>query len=429
MIPLRDNLRVKDFPLLTVLLVVINVVVFFGLEAPAKSGDEMVFKYGTVPYEVTHPGDQCMPSKTTEMTPECDDATVQQKRWKSDFPPTWTTFFSSMFMHANVGHLIGNMIYLIVFGLSLEAGLGRASFLLFYVVGGLGADAGHIAFDPNSQLPMIGASGAIAAVMGGYLMLFPGAKIFTWIVPPMPFLWGWIRANWVIGIFMAMQVLLAYLTLAATYGTGGGVAYFAHFGGFFAGLGLVKVAVGQDRIVALRKQARIASGDEERIVEHIAAPPGQPAPHPAYPYMAPQQAQVAQPGQEIFGQSPLYAGPTAAYANPMAPESTYPQSPGYPQDPGYPQAPGYPQTPGYPQAAGYPAAPVQPPAPGYPGVPGQPPAAYGSPAAPAIAQPDPFAPPPDPFAPPVGAPPPPQPPRAVPPDPFAPPPLPPRPPG
>lgn len=373
MIPLRDNLRVKDFPLLTVLLVVINVVVFFGWQGGASPDIEKVLLYGNVPYEVTHPGEQCMPSQTTAFVFECADETVQEKRWNTEFPATWMTFFTSMFMHISISHLIGNMLFLVVFGLALEAGLGRASFLLFYIVGGLGADAGHILFDSSSQVPALGASGAISAVMGGYVMLFPRAKIFTWIVPPLPFLWGWIRANWMIGITLGVQVLMAYFAMAAAYGSsGGGVAYFAHFGGFLAGLALVKLSVGGETIASMRRQARLASGDEQRIVEHIETPPGRPAPQQSYPYGVPPQAVPAQSGQAIFGQSPRYAGPTAAYAAPATPATSYP-------------------------------APVAPTA------------------APSIHQPDPFAAPPDPFAPPPATGVPPQYPPPVQPDPFAPP--------
>lgn len=364
MLPLRDNLKVNDLPLLTIILVVVNVAVFFAWQGGSQLDLEKVLLYGNVPYEVSHPGEQCMPSQTTAFAFECDEAEVQQKRWDTEFPPTWMTFFTSMFMHLSIGHLIGNMLFLVVFGFALEAGLGRAAFLLFYVVGGLAADLGHILIDMNSQVPALGASGAISAVMGGYLMLYPRAKIFTWFIPPLPFLWGWMRANWLIGINLGWQVVVAYFAMAAAYG-GGGVAYFAHFGGFLAGVGLVKITVDSERIEALRKQARLASGDERRFVEHIETPPGQPAPQQSYPYGVPQPATPGMaPAQAIFGQSSRYAGPTA----------------------------------GAPAPAG---------------------------AAPALHQPDPFAPPP-PVAPPQQPPPQQAPPPIVPqppPDPFAPPPT------
>lgn len=299
MIPLRDNLKIKDFPVLTVLLVVVNIGIFFGWQGGSNLDLGKVLLYGNVPYEVSHPGTQCMPSQTTINVFQCEETVAQEQRWKAKFPPTWLTFFTSMFMHISIGHLIGNMIFLAVFGFALEAGLGRASFLLFYVVGGLGADLGHILFDSTSQVPALGASGAISAVMGGYVMLYPRAKIFTWVIPPLPFLWGWIRASWVVGIILGVQVLMAYFAMAAAYGTGGGTAYFAHFGGFLAGLALVKLVVDQDTVESLRRQARLASGDEQRIVEHIETPPGQAAPHPSYPYGTPQQAARPPGGQQL----------------------------------------------------------------------------------------------------------------------------------
>lgn len=331
MIPLRDNLKVKDFPLLTVLLVVVNVVIFFGWQGGSNLDLGKVLLYGNVPYEVSNPGTQCMPSQTTAYAFQCEEEAAQEKRWETEFPPTWVTFFSSMFMHISIGHLIGNMIFLIVFGLALEAGLGRASFLLFYVVGGLGADLGHILFDPSSQVPALGASGAISAVMGGYVMLYPRAKIFTWIIPPLPFLWGWIRASWVVGINLGFQVVLAYFAMAAAYGSGGGTAYFAHFGGFLAGIALVKLVVDDDTVESLRKQARIASGDEQRIVEHIETPPERPMAAQAYPYAAPQQPGV-QPGAAVPGQPPGHAAP-AYVAAAVAPAAFMPDPFAAPQQP------------------------------------------------------------------------------------------------
>src|SRR3990172_229634 len=139
-----------------------------------------------------------------------------QARYGVDFPETWKTPFVSMFMHISWGHLIGNMLFLFVFGVALEAGLGGRSFLLFYVVGGLAADLGHTLFAPSSPLPSLGASGAISAVMGGYLMLYPRAKILTWMLFPSPLIL-WIRAAWVIGVLMFFQVLEAYIVLSSAF--------------------------------------------------------------------------------------------------------------------------------------------------------------------------------------------------------------------
>ncbi len=381
MIPFRDNLRVRDFPVITALLVAINVLVFFGWEGGARLDVDKVILYGTIPYEVTHPGKQCVPTRAG--TFECKPTAELEERYDVKFPPTWKTIFASMFMHASIWHLFGNMIFLIAFGISLEAGLGRRSFALFYLVGGLAAMLAHTLFDPSSPLPALGASGAISAVMGGYVMVFPQAKVFTWIIPPLPFVWGWIRAAWLVGILMAFQAFEAYIVLSSAFGSaGGGVAYFAHFGGFAAGAALVMVVLDRDSISTLRRKARVASGDERELRERVelaaerisaesaaaaAQAYGQPATYgapSAQPYGYPAAAQVQ--GQPAA--APVYGQPAAAtaYGQPgMA--STYGQpaaaTPAFAQDPFAP--------------------PVQPAAPTPPTT-----------AAPSAMMPDPFAPPP-----------------------------------
>jgi membrane associated rhomboid family serine protease len=371
LIPFRDNLRVRDFPLVTALLVAINVLVFFGWEGGARLDVDKVILYGTIPYEVTHPGKQCVP--TSAGTFECKSTAELEARYGVKFPPTWKTIFASMFMHASIFHLVGNMIFLIAFGISLEAGLGRRSFALFYLVGGLVAMISHTLFDPSSPMPALGASGAISAVMGGYVMVFPKAKLMTWIIPPLPFVWGWIRAGWLIGILMGLQVIEAYVVLSSAFGSaGGGVAYFAHFGGFAVGAALVMVVLDRDSIETLRRKARVASGDEREVREKLELADGRIS------------AESAAEAAQAYGHPATYAAPPA-------------------------------------QAYGYPAAATayaQPPAATAYGQPGAAPA-YGQPtAAPSAFMQDPFAPPvqqPAPAPPPTAAP------SALMPDPFAPP--------
>lgn len=284
MLPLRDNLRFSEFPYLTALLVTVNLLVFFVWQT-GDAGSTLdlgkVVHYGTVPYEVTHPGVQCMPEPPQMQQIRCMSESELEQRWGVRFPSTWTTLFTSMFMHASIGHLIGNMLFLIVFGIAVEAGMGRRSFALFYLVGGLGADLAHTLFDPNSPIPALGASGAISAVMGGYVMMYPRAKIFAWIIPGLPFVWGWIRAAWLIGALMLLQVVEAYLILGTAFGgSGGGVAYFAHFGGFAAGVALTLIALDRESLAMLRRRARIASGDEELVLEKAEPAVARPATAP-----------------------------------------------------------------------------------------------------------------------------------------------------
>ena len=133
-----------------------------------------------------------------------------------------------MFMHGSILHLLGNMLYLWIFGNNIEDRLGPSRFILFYLISGLSASLTHILFNPNSQVPMIGASGAIAGVLGAYFVLFPAARVLTLVfvtVIPVP-------AAIILGIWFVGQIL--------NVGIGGGVAWFAHIGGFIVGAILVK---------------------------------------------------------------------------------------------------------------------------------------------------------------------------------------------
>lgn len=373
MLPLRDNLKITGFPVITALLVAINVLVFFVWQGGSRLDVDKVILYGTIPYEVTHPGKQCAPANAGMF--ECKPQRELEQRYHVKFPPTWETLFASMFMHLSIGHLIGNMLFLVVFGISLEAGLGRRSFALFYLVGGLGADVAHTLFNPSSPIPALGASGAISAVMGGYVMLYPRAKIFTWVIPPLPFVWGWIRAAWLIGVLMALQAVEAYFLLATAYGgSGGGVAYFAHFGGFAAGAMLVMAVLDRESIEQLRHMARIASGDQraprdnlelgaERIYPAAAAASAQPtyaqpaAGQPAYAQPAVAGAANAQP---VYAQAaaapaahrrdPFVPPPAAAVPTPAAPVPIVPRPAAPPQTAIPPQA-AAPEQPAPPPAA------------------------------------------------------------------------------
>ena len=143
------------------------------------------------------------------------------------------TLLTSMFLHGGLMHLVGNMLFLWVFGDNLEDQMGHVPFLIFYLASGIGADLGQLLADPSSPVPVVGASGAIAGVMGGYLLLFPKAKVDILIifiiffkVFPVP---AWIM----LGLWFGLQVFNGVGSLGAT---GGGVAYWAHAGGFIVGL-------------------------------------------------------------------------------------------------------------------------------------------------------------------------------------------------
>ena len=173
-------------------------------------------KWGTIPFEVIH---------GQELTPELSFSIP-------------LSLFSSMFLHGGFFHLAGNMLYLWIFGDNVEDQLGHVKFFVFYVLCGLAASLLHILSAPNSQVPMVGASGAIAGVLGAYMIRFPKARILTLI-----FFGFFIRvvripALFVLGFWFILQLFYALPSIGST---SGGVAWFAHIGGFLAGIVLFKL--------------------------------------------------------------------------------------------------------------------------------------------------------------------------------------------
>ncbi len=337
-IPLRDNLNFKGMPLLTLLFIAINVAVFAAWQGGSNLDVEKVSNYSLIPYEVTHPGTQCVPTSPSAMEYRCEDEAKVEKEVGQNLPHTVVTVITSMFMHGGWGHLIGNMIFLFAFGVSLELALGRFAFVLFYLAGGIGAEAAHVLFDASSQVPSLGASGAISAVMAGFLMLFAAAKMRTlvWLLPP---ILVWIRAYLVIGLWLLLQVLEAYFVLSTFGKDAGGVAYFAHFGGFATGLLLLLIVTNKAFIEQQRLHAKLASGDVMLVREEHVSDPATPqaaaqaatvaAAH-VDPFAQPQAPQFAQP------QTPQFAQPAAAahvdpFAQPQAPQFAQPQTPQFAQ--------------------------------------------------------------------------------------------------
>jgi len=179
--PLKDNIPTDSRPYLTIAFIAINVLVYFLLQSkgaifsgPSDSG---VVDYGAIPYEITHPGEGCEATRDGRAI-QCGDGIGG--------PATILTVFTSMFMHGSLLHLGGNMLFLWIFGNNVEDRLGRIGFLGFYLVGGAIAGLTQVAIDPASTIPTIGASGAIAATLGAYLVLFPRARITTWISSILP---------------------------------------------------------------------------------------------------------------------------------------------------------------------------------------------------------------------------------------------------
>ena len=234
MFPLKDNIPTEGFPVVTVALIALNVLAYFFFQHGTISlGDpssqdylQNLFENAYFPFELTHPGQQCVPQGSQIA---CGEGVT-------GLPPTWQTVFTAMFMHGGLLHLGGNMLFLWIFGNNVEDSMGPVKFLAFYLLGGLAATAGQTLVDPNAAIPNIGASGAVAAVLGGYLVLFPRARVVTVVVLIFFFTILELPAMLFLVIWFAQQALFGYLGLINPGEGGGGVAYFAHIGGFVFGL-------------------------------------------------------------------------------------------------------------------------------------------------------------------------------------------------
>ena len=244
MFPLRDNIPTEHFPLVTVLIIVANCIIYFFLQDGFLSlpesglgGNWPVIEYALIPYEVTNPGDMC--EGTTGGAVVCEGQ-AGVTGTADPQPSTWLTLFTSMFMHGSLLHLGGNMLFLWIFGNNVEDAMGPVRFVAFYLLGGLAADAAQILIDTGSTVPTLGASGAVAAVLGGYLLLFPRARVVTFVFIIFFFTILELPAILFLGIWILQQALFAYFDLVQPTGEGGGVAYFAHIGGFVLGLLLVR---------------------------------------------------------------------------------------------------------------------------------------------------------------------------------------------
>jgi membrane associated rhomboid family serine protease len=231
--PLRDNIPTENFPFVTVALIIANAIAYFffqdgrlGLPQDGLGGDWPVPTYAAIPCEVTG-------------SEPCNTA--------PGGPDTIVTLFTSMFMHGSILHLGGNMLFLWIFGNNVEDSMGPIKFVVFYLLGGLAADAGQILVNTGSEVPSIGASGAVAAVLGGYLLLFPRARVVTLVFIIFFFTILELPAIFFLGIWIIQQALFAYFDLFQPSGEGGGVAYFAHIGGFVFGLLAIRVFASERR--------------------------------------------------------------------------------------------------------------------------------------------------------------------------------------
>ena len=243
MFALKDNITTERFAIVTVAIIVINVIVYFLLQ---KGGifsgpdDTIVVNWGAIPFEFAHPGNDCVVAGQQIACGTPAEITSAGLPHPSQ-PPVWVTAFSSMFMHGGILHLAGNMLFLWIFGNNVEDSMGPFKFIAFYLLGGLAAIGAQIAIEPNAAVPTIGASGAVAAVLGGYILLYPRARVVTVIFIIFFFTILELPAMLILGFWFVQQVAFGAYGVANPAGGGGGVAYFAHIGGFIFGLAAIKL--------------------------------------------------------------------------------------------------------------------------------------------------------------------------------------------
>jgi membrane associated rhomboid family serine protease len=205
-IPLRDVIPSRTTPYVTVTIIVLNVLIFLYQELlPVYVQKEFVMAFALIP---------------------------------ADF--TWLNVFTSMFLHGGWAHILGNMLYLWIFGDNVEDRVGHGRFVVFYLLCGVAAALAQTAVDPQSQVPMIGASGAIAGVLGAYIVMFPRSRVLTLI--PLFIIWEVVEipAVIVLGVWFILQLLSGVGSLASA-NAGGGVAFWAHTAGFLTGVALIFV--------------------------------------------------------------------------------------------------------------------------------------------------------------------------------------------
>jgi membrane associated rhomboid family serine protease len=280
LIPVKDNIPTLRFPIVTVALIVINVAVFAwqltlssdpgSSSSPHISGlsqsDEITLEYGAMPYRLLHPGSDCgvtqVPDKMdpTFTSPHvvCQGQGGYADSTKLDSPPWWTTVFTSMFMHGGILHIAFNMLFLWIFGNNVEDSMGRPRFIAFYLLAGVIAAYTQALLSASSTVPAIGASGAIAGVLGGYLLLFPRARVLTVVIIILFVTIIEIPAAILLAIWFALQFLPALGQVTTSAAGGEGVAYWAHVGGFVFGLAAIKLFASQYGGKALGPPGRFA---------------------------------------------------------------------------------------------------------------------------------------------------------------------------
>lgn len=247
MIPIRDENPARTTPYFVYIIVALNVILFLADWAGSTRLAPRVEIGGLWNYSM-------IPAQIVTGNPDLP-ARIGQFAIPHPSPqPVWITIFTSMFLHGGLLHLGGNMLYLWIFGNNIEDVLGHFKFVLFYLAGGLVAAGAHIISSPMSQVPTLGASGAIAAVLGAYIVLYPNSRVTSLVFLGFFVTTVAVPAVVVLGLWIVLQLLSVTLGGGMTPG-GGGVAYWAHIGGFAAGIVGILLLGGQ-RLAGERRSER-----------------------------------------------------------------------------------------------------------------------------------------------------------------------------
>ncbi len=215
MLPLKDDVPTLRKPVLTISLIVVNVLVFLYQQSLGPQAQEFIWQFGAVPWEITN-----------------------FASLSNSYVPNTMTLFTSMFLHGGWLHLGSNMLYLWIFGNNIEDKLGPVHFIIFYLIAGALAALAFVLLNPSAQVPLVGASGAVAGLLGMYIIAYPRARVLTvlWIFFFIRLVW--LPAVFFLGLWFVLQLFSSLPTLAGE-GTGG-VAYAAHVAGFAIGLAYCK---------------------------------------------------------------------------------------------------------------------------------------------------------------------------------------------
>ena len=240
MIPLRDTIRSRNFPFVTYLLILLNVLVYGYQAIQGPDVSRFIATYALIPARFTQP------------------ALIDYFGWGANI----VSLFTFMFLHGGFWHLLGNMWSLHIFGDNIEDRLGPLRYLGFYLLAGVLSGLVHLVLHPQSQIPTVGASGAIAGVMGAYFLCYPGSRILT-LIPVFIFPW---LVEIPAFIFLGIWFVLQFLGAAGADGAAGGIAWWAHVGGFLAGVVLLK---GFERIPATGMSAPLEAAAARKHSHHL----------------------------------------------------------------------------------------------------------------------------------------------------------------